>query len=100
MMCQRIGRSPTSTKGLGRYSVSSRSRVPCPPHKITVFILKLDFQAVESTNDTGDLTIDIIFQKRVARSEWIKVGRDNLFGAGDMGGSDKVLCGAMAGRNG
>src|SRR4051812_30612673 len=39
MMCQRMGRPPTSTSGFGRYSVSSRSRVPCPPHKITTFIL-------------------------------------------------------------
>src|ERR1700730_899318 len=37
MMCQRIGRPPTSTSGLGRYSVSSRRRVPCPPHRMTTF---------------------------------------------------------------
>src|SRR5215218_6206860 len=35
MMCQRIGRGPISTIGLGRYSVSSRSRVPWPPQRIT-----------------------------------------------------------------
>src|SRR6516162_6817926 len=35
MMCQRIGRPPTSTNGFGRYSVSSRRRVPWPPHKMT-----------------------------------------------------------------
>ena len=33
MMCQRIGRLPTGTMGLGRTSVSSRSRVPRPPHR-------------------------------------------------------------------
>lgn len=38
MMCQRMGRCPTSTSGLGRNSVSSRSRVPWPPHRITTFI--------------------------------------------------------------
>src|ERR1017187_8627376 len=38
MMCQRIGRSPTGTIGLGRNSVSSRKRVPRPPQKITTFI--------------------------------------------------------------
>src|SRR6187200_1075941 len=38
MMCQRIGRSPTGTIGLGRNSVSSRRRVPRPPQKITTFI--------------------------------------------------------------
>src|SRR5450432_2124798 len=40
MMCQRIGRSPTGTIGLGRNSVSSRKRVPKPPQKITTFIFK------------------------------------------------------------
>src|SRR2546430_6444626 len=37
-MCQRIGRSPTGTIGLGRNSVSSRKRVPRPPQKMTTFI--------------------------------------------------------------
>src|SRR4051794_2057419 len=35
MMCQRIGWGPISTMGFGRYSVSSRSRVPLPPQRIT-----------------------------------------------------------------
>lgn len=35
MMCQRIGIPPISTIGLGRYSVSSRIRVPLPPHRMT-----------------------------------------------------------------
>src|SRR5208282_4504403 len=37
IMCHRIGRPPISTMGLGRYSVSSRKRVPSPPHSITTF---------------------------------------------------------------
>src|SRR4051794_28374164 len=37
MMCHSRGRSPTSTIGLGRYSVSSRMRVPIPPHSTTTF---------------------------------------------------------------
>src|SRR5215472_15842941 len=37
MMCQRTGRPPISTIGLGRNSVSSRRRVPRPPHRITTF---------------------------------------------------------------
>src|SRR5437868_928996 len=37
MMWSRIGRPPTSTSGLGRNSVSSRRRVPWPPHRITTF---------------------------------------------------------------
>src|SRR5208282_1094104 len=37
IICQRIGRPPISTMGLGRYSVSSRKRVPSPPHSITTF---------------------------------------------------------------
>src|ERR1035441_7154683 len=40
MMCQRIGRPPTSTMGFGRNSVSSRRRVPKPPHKMTTFTKK------------------------------------------------------------
>jgi len=35
-----MGRSPTGTMGLGRYSVSSRKRVPRPPHKMTTFITR------------------------------------------------------------
>ena len=37
-MCQRIGRPPISTIGLGRVSVSSVNRVPRPPARITTFI--------------------------------------------------------------
>src|SRR6185437_8484295 len=43
MMCQRIGRPPISTIGLGRNSVSSRSRVPFPPQRMTAFIVSLSF---------------------------------------------------------
>ena len=38
-MCHRIGLFPIRTIGFGLNSVSSRKRVPFPPHKITVFIL-------------------------------------------------------------
>src|SRR5260370_24229172 len=38
MMCQRIGRPPISTMGLGRNSVSSRRRVPNPRQRTTTFI--------------------------------------------------------------
>jgi hypothetical protein len=41
MMCQRIGRVPISTIGFGRYSVSSRSRVPWPPQRITTGMSRL-----------------------------------------------------------
>jgi len=37
-MCQRMGRPPISTIGLGRMPVSSLSRVPRPPARITAFI--------------------------------------------------------------
>ena len=37
-MCQRSGSPPIRTIGLGRYSVSSRMRVPKPPARITAFI--------------------------------------------------------------
>ena len=38
-MCPRIGRLPTSTRGLGRNSVSRR-RVPKPPASITTYIFR------------------------------------------------------------
>ena len=38
MMCQRIGIPPISTIGFGRTLVSSLSRVPIPPARMTVFI--------------------------------------------------------------
>ena len=37
MMCQRIGIPPISTIGFGRMLVSSLSRVPIPPARMTVF---------------------------------------------------------------
>src|SRR3954470_18678513 len=37
MMCQRIGRAPISTSGLGIDCVCSCSRVPRPPQRITTF---------------------------------------------------------------
>src|SRR5512132_873323 len=37
MMCHSTGRPPISTIGFGFVSVSSRSRVPGPPHRITTF---------------------------------------------------------------
>src|SRR5580692_6046614 len=42
-MCQRIGRPPISTIGFGRSVVSSESRVPSPPARITAFIQTLPF---------------------------------------------------------
>src|SRR5512147_2568629 len=42
MMCQRIGWWPIFTMGFGRYSVSSRRRVPRPPARITTGISKSD----------------------------------------------------------
>src|SRR5437016_11344125 len=38
MMCQRIGRDPMFTIGLGIVSENSRIRNPCPPQKRTTFI--------------------------------------------------------------
>src|SRR5450759_4182044 len=38
MMCQRMGRPPMSTIGLGRDSVSSARRVPCPPARMTTLM--------------------------------------------------------------
>ena len=39
MMCQSRGRAPILTIGLGRTTVSSASRVPRPPARMTVFMM-------------------------------------------------------------
>src|SRR5438105_4267356 len=38
MTCQRIGRYPIVTMGLGTFSPASRIRIPRPPQKSTTFI--------------------------------------------------------------
>jgi hypothetical protein len=43
MMCQRIGIPPISTIGLGRNEVSSLSRLPSPPARITAFTYEFSF---------------------------------------------------------
>src|SRR3972149_12240252 len=46
MMCQRIGRPPISTIGFGLRVVSSESRLPSPPARITAFMVfrsEIDF---------------------------------------------------------
>src|SRR5262245_16676752 len=40
MICQRMGLPPMSMSGFGIAAVSSDSRVPNPPAKITAFILR------------------------------------------------------------
>src|SRR5436189_6179619 len=40
MMCHRMGRPPISTIGFGLISVSSESRVPSPPARMTAFMAK------------------------------------------------------------
>ena len=52
MMCQRIGRSPISTIGFGRTAVSSESRVPNPPARITV-LSGIGGLPVEQVEDLG-----------------------------------------------
>src|SRR6185437_1530503 len=39
MMCQRMGRLPIGAIGFGMTSLTSRKRVPRPPHKIATFIV-------------------------------------------------------------
>ena len=56
MMCQMMGRSPTGTIGLGRYSVSSRRRVPRPPtnqhfHSLLLQFLSQDNEHLLSGKD-------------------------------------------------
>src|SRR5208282_6537853 len=66
IICQRIGRPPISTMGLGRYSVSSRKRVPRPPHSITTFtrfswqalmLVSLDFIHYSGARQGKDLEV-------------------------------------------
>lgn len=61
-MCQRIGRPPISTIGLGRDSVSSRSLVPKPPQRMTTFTSE------SPLNDSGRPTADVPPATRAARS--------------------------------
>src|SRR5579871_728525 len=42
MMCQRMGRLPIGAIGLGMTSLTSRKRVPRPPHRIATFIVNAD----------------------------------------------------------
>src|ERR1035438_6975535 len=42
MMCHKIGRLPISAIGLGRTSLTSRKRMPRPPHRIATFIFNED----------------------------------------------------------
>src|SRR5689334_10176007 len=56
MMCHRIGRPPISTIGFGRNSVSSRNRVPSPPHRMTTFIESLPTFWQHQSIQTGWLT--------------------------------------------
>src|SRR3990172_8611044 len=41
MMCHTIGLSPMGNIGLGSNSLTSRIRLPCPPHRMTAFMLRL-----------------------------------------------------------
>src|SRR4051794_25955442 len=55
-MCQRTGWCPICTMGFGRYSVSSRSRVPKPPARITTGISKV--VGVSVTTSPRKLQVD------------------------------------------
>src|SRR5438876_3499350 len=57
MMCQRIGRPPISTMGLGRTSVSSLMRVPKPPARITAFISLHNIAVAEIKTRDGVLLL-------------------------------------------
>src|SRR5580704_2134300 len=56
MRCQRIGRPPISTMGLGRSSVSSRRRVPRPPQRMTIFM------CAGPGDDLGALALALLLQ--------------------------------------
>src|SRR5688500_18726033 len=74
MMCQRIGRPPISTMGLGRVSVSSASRVPWPPARITTFIARppssrFDQQALAGWQG-GDL--NVLLRSKLVQSNLLR----------------------------
>src|SRR5258708_6580350 len=50
-MCQRIGRPPISTIGLGRTIVSSERRVPTPPARMTAFIVWMSAPLVAASRE-------------------------------------------------
>jgi len=68
-MCHRIGWLPIGTIGLGRNSVSSRNRVPLPPHKMTTFIRISPFLSVEN----GRLLI-LVRQRKFSMSHRVASG--------------------------
>ena len=69
-MCQRIGRPPTSTRGLGRNSVSSRRRVPKPPANITTCIFR------HLSNGTQSLIIQNRYIAQTKSNLYIESGRN------------------------
>ena len=68
MMCQRIGRPPTSTIGFGFASVSSDSRVPRPPARITTFMPR------NSTGGTGSRSRVAEYDRRVSERRALITG--------------------------
>src|SRR6185295_4381846 len=72
MMCQRIGCGPISTIGFGRYSVSSRSRVPWPPQRMTtgMSLRSIDFlESLESMQEGSFEPRSVILEDIAERPE-------------------------------
>src|SRR5437762_493204 len=67
MMCQSIGLPPISTMGFGRTAVSSLSREPNPPAKMTAFTAMQVSR--RSTPPVGRSTLPHIHHLRGARRE-------------------------------
>jgi hypothetical protein len=57
MMCQRIGRPPTSIIGFGLDALSSLMRVPNPPARITAFMQKPPRVFGEGYGSSGTCTL-------------------------------------------
>src|SRR5258708_1186004 len=89
MMCQRIGRSPMGTIGLGRNSVSSRKRVPNPPQKMTTFIVYQCNSSAQNNPAPGRFAIlnatnsDCEFAARCYDSGTQKSGDDTIHNSSD-----------------
>src|SRR4051812_46603722 len=78
MMCQRIGLSPISTSGLGLATVSSASREPMPPARMTAFI-----QSPCKTSDWSCISVRLE-RINIARVNWPEAREDAAQSSADI----------------
>src|SRR5882757_1647124 len=64
-MCHRIGLFPISTMGLGLTPLSSLILVPCPPAKITAFILLLSKNCLFTSSALVTPPFDFLSKEKI-----------------------------------